>query len=157
MTNLWKIENAIMKQSKILLSIVCFVMLTFSCKKDSTNSQPKVVNPTVLTGTWELREDSFPHIRGVLRDYPPGNGNKVIFYDTTYIGYYVGYGSMSGTNYTDSATYYIKDLPNSLPQLVFNGDSLPPHDLFLINKDTLTLYEGIVAADGDVLVYVKIN
>ncbi|HEX3767896.1 MAG TPA: hypothetical protein VHT72_05930 [Puia sp.] len=146
-----------MKRQKILLSLVCFIMLTFSCKKDSTNSQPKVVTPTVLTGTWELRQDSFPQIRGVPRDYASGNGNKVIFYDTTYKSYYVGYGSMSGTNYTDSGNYYIKDLPQSIPQLVFNGDSLPPRDLFLINKDTLTLYAGIVAADGDVLVYVKIN
>ena len=143
-----------MKQQQILLSLVCFI-ITYSCKKDSANSKPKPVTPTVLTGTWELRVDSFPQIRGVPREFAPGNGNKVIFFDTTYKSYYVGYGSMSGTNYSDSGTYYIRDLPNSNPQLVFNGDSLPPQDLFLINKDTLTLFEGIVAADGDVLIYVK--
>jgi hypothetical protein len=146
-----------MKQQKILLSIVCFTILTFSCKKDSTNTQPKAAAPAVLTGTWELRYDSFPMIRGVLRDYPPGNGNEVIFSDTTFKSFYVGYGSESGTNYSDSGTYYVKDLPNSNPQLVFNGDSLPPRDLFLINKDTLTLFAGEVASDGDVLVYQKIN
>ncbi len=146
-----------MKRQIIFLSVVFFVMIAFSCKKDSTYSQPKAVSPTVLTGTWELREDSFPQIRGVPRDYAPGNGNKMIFLDTTYIGYHVGYGSMSGTNYTDSGTYYIKALPNSNPQLVFNGDSLPPRDLFFINKDTLTLFAGILAADGDILVYQKIN
>jgi len=132
-------------------------MFTFSCKKDSTNSKPKAATPTVLTGTWELREDSFPLIRGVLREYAPGNGNEVIFSDTTFKSFYVGYGVESGNNYSDSGTYYIKDLPNSNPQLVFNGDSLPPRDLFLIDKDTLTLFVGEVAADGDILVYQKIN
>ena len=146
-----------MKQQIILLSVVCFIMLTFSCKKDSTNSKPKAAIPTVLTGTWELREDSFPLIRGVLREYAPGNGNEVIFSDTTFKSFYVGYGVESGNNYSDSGTYYIKDLPNSNPQLVFNGDSLPPRDLFLIDKDTLTLFVGEVAADGDILVYQKIN
>ena len=146
-----------MKQKKIVLSIVCFILLTFSCKKDSTNSKPKAAVPTVLTGTWELRVDSFPQIRGVPRDFPPGNGNLIIFYDTTYKGYFVGYGSLSGTNYSDSGTYYIKDLPNSNPQLVSNGDSLPPPTLFLINKDTLTLYQGILGADGDIVVYQKIH
>jgi len=146
-----------MKQQKILLSVVCFILLIFSCKKDSANSQPKAAVPTVLTGTWELREDSFPLIRGVLREYAPGNGNEVIFSDTTFKSFYVGYGVESGNNYSDSGTYYIKDLPNSNPQLVFNGDSLPPRDLFLIDKDTLTLFVGEVAADGDILVYQKIN
>jgi len=132
-------------------------MFTFSCKKDSTNSKPKAATPTVLTGTWELREDSFPLIRGVPREYAPGNGNEVIFSDTTFKSFYIGYGVESGNNYSDSGTYYIKDLPNSNPQLVFNGDSLPPRDLFLIDKDTLTLFVGEVAADGDILVYQKIN
>jgi hypothetical protein len=132
-------------------------MLTFSCKKDSTNSKPKAATPTVLTGTWELREDSFPQERGVPRTYAPGNGNLIIFYDTTYKDYTVGYGVESGNNYSDSGTYYIKDLPNSNPQLVSNGDSLPPRVLFLINKDTLTLFAGEVASDGNITVYQKIN
>jgi hypothetical protein len=146
-----------MKQQKILLSVVCFIMLTFSCKKDSTDSKPKAATPTVLTGTWELRVDSFPQERGVPRDYAPGNGNLMIFFDTTYKGFTVGYGVESGNNYSDSGTYYIKDLPNSYPQLVFNGDSLPARDLFLINKDTLILFVGEVASDGNILVYQKIN
>ena len=132
-------------------------MLTYSCKKDSTNSKPKAVTPTVLTGTWELRVDSFPQIRGVLRYYAPGNGNLFIFLDTTYKNVTVGYGVESGNNYSNSGSYYIKDLPNSNPQLVLNGDSVPPRVLFLINKDTLTLFEGEVAADGNILVYQKIN
>jgi hypothetical protein len=84
----------------------------------------------VLTGTWELREDSFPQERDVHRAYAPGNGNLIIFYDTTYKGFTVGYGAESGNNYSDSGTYYIKDFPNSYPQLVSNGDSLPPRVLF---------------------------
>jgi len=146
-----------MKRQIIFLSALFFVMIAFSCKKDSTNSQPKASAPTVLTGTWELRYDSFPQIPGVPLEYPAGNGNKIIFADTTYKSFYVGYGSMSGKNFSDSGTYYIKDLPNSNPQLVFNGDSLPPQDLFLINKDTLTLYAGVVGADGSVLIYQKVN
>jgi hypothetical protein len=146
-----------MKRQLILLSIVCFIMLTFSCKKDSTNSKPKAATPTVLTGTWELRVDSFPQIRDFPRDYAPGNGNLIIFYDTTYKDYTVGYGVESGNNFSDSGTYYIKDLPNSNPQLVSNGDSLPPRVLFLLNKDTLTLFAGDVASDGNITVYQKIN
>jgi hypothetical protein len=144
-----------MKRPKILLFVVFFVMLTFSCKKDSTNSQPKGAAPTVLTGTWELRVDSFSQIRGVPRDYASGNGNQVIFLDTTYKSFYVGYGVESGKKFTDSGTYYIKDLPNSNPQLVFNEDSLPPRDLFLIRRDTLTLFVGELGADGDIQIYVK--
>ncbi len=64
---------------------------------------------------------------------------------------------MRGKEFSDSGTYYIKNLPNSYPQLVFNRDSLPPYDLFLINKDSLTIFEGIVGADGDVVHYVKIE
>jgi hypothetical protein len=146
-----------MKRQIILLSVVCFIMLTFSCKKDSANSKPKAATPTVLTGTWELRVDSFPQIRDVPRDYAPGNGNLIIFYDTTYKGFTVGYGAESGNNFSDSGTYYIKDLPYSNPQLVSNGDSLPPRVLFLLNKDMLTLFAGDVASDGNITVYQKIN
>jgi hypothetical protein len=139
------------------MSVALTVICVWSCKKDLSNNQPRAATPTVLTGTWELRREDYPQIRGVPQDYPSGNGNKTIFSDTTYKSFYVGYGSQSGKNYVDSGTYYIKDLPNSNPQLVFNGDSLPPHDLFTINKDTLVIFAGIVAADGDVLHYVKIE
>ena len=98
-----------------------------------------------------------PQERGVPRAYSPGNGNLIIFFDTTYKGFTVGYGVESENNYSDSGTYYIKDLPNSYPQIVFNGDSLPARDLFLIDKDTLTLFVGDVASDGNILVYQKIN
>jgi hypothetical protein len=146
-----------MKRQTICLPVIFSGMLILSCKKDSADSQTKAAVPTVLTGTWELRRQDYPQIPGVPHDYPPGNGNETIFADTTYKNFYVGYGTQSGNKYSDSGTYYIKNLPNSNPQLVFNGDSLPPRDLFLINKDTLTLFVGDVAADGDVYHYVKID
>jgi hypothetical protein len=139
------------------LPLVFTCMLELSCKKDSVNNQPKPAAPTLLTGSWELRRNEFSDIAGVPQDYPPGNGNKLIFYDTTFKLFFVGYGTETGLNYTDSGTYYVKDLPNSNPQLVYNVDSLPPRNLFLINKDSLTLFVGEVAADGDILVYVKID
>jgi hypothetical protein len=146
-----------MNRRKFFLSVVFVGMLAWSCKKDSANIQPKAATPTVLTGTWELRRNDFPQERGALLDYPPGNGNITIFFDTTFINYYVGYGPDSGINFVDSGTYYIKELPNSNPQLVIDGDTLPPRELFTINKDSLIIFGGTLGADGTVLHYVKID
>ena len=140
-----------------LLLFVFACMLALSCKKDSAKNQPKAATPTVLTGTWELRRNDFPQERGALLDYPPGNGNITIFFDTTFVNHFVGYGPDSGINYVDSGTYYIKELPNSNPQLVIDGDTLPPRELFTINKDSLTIFGGIIGADGTVLHFVKID
>jgi hypothetical protein len=35
-------------------------------------------------------------------------------------------------------------------QFVLNGDDQNPKNLFTIKKDTLVLYRGTVAADGDI-------
>ena len=142
-----------------MLSILFAFLLILSCKKDSANhNQPKVVGPTVLTGTWELRRVEFSQIRNAPEWYPPGNGNITIFYDTTYKNYYVSiFGPDSGRTSTDTGTYYIKPLLNSNPELVENGDTVPALTLFTIYKDTLTLFTGDPGADGNVIQYLKID
>jgi hypothetical protein len=125
-------------------------MIAVSCKKNH-----KELISGRLQGVWELR-----HVEGGFRapgtspDYAPGNGNMWKFSDSTYQYYVNGQLSVQGS-YT-----LTKDIS---PATGKNMDALILDSnnnwklFFEISNNTLTLYRGIVAADGTIETYEKIG
>ncbi len=104
-----------------------------------------------ITGSWELRivYGGFMNTPGGTT-YPPGNGYLLKFTDVHYESYAAGVladsGSYSKTRDLSMATGRVMDaivLKNSLK--VF----------YEIKRDTLTLYVGVIAADGAIEKFVR--
>lgn len=134
--------------------VIAALFVTQGCKKTSADINDNAVHgPQTLPGEWELRS-----LTGGLgptggSDYQPGNGNKWKLSDSTYWLY-------TNNIATDSGAYKISSDIN--PQttletsaLLLNGTVYPLY--FSIANDSLTIYRGVVAADGTIEKYVRIK
>ena len=131
----------------ILLSILLGTLF-IGCKKESVDQ--------AIVGTWELR-----HFVGGYQlagnnnpDYSPGNGNILKFSDSSY--YYYSNGQLRG----NGSYLLVKDTCAATGQymdgMIFDHHSYL--DLsFEIKNNILTLYRGIVAGDGTIETYERIE
>jgi hypothetical protein len=136
----------ILMKRLLTLILMLLIIFTLSCKKDK-QSKPEVL----IIGNWELREVIGGQIPGVPGMFAPGNGNILRF---------------SGKNYTyakngailDSGTYTIgfkftgKVKENTL---IYNGDGF--ERFFRIDNNKLTIYTGIIPADGTIQIYERVQ
>ena len=122
-------------------------------KKTGADTNDNAVHgPQTLPGEWELRS-----VAGGLgptggSDYAVGNGYRWKFSDSNY-WYYAKHIP------TDSGTYKLSSgiNPQTSQQtdaMLFNGTTYPLY--FTIANDTLTIYRGVVAADGTIEKYIRI-
>ncbi len=133
-----------------LLSLTALPLLILSCTKTNIETVSNSIK-----GTWELR-----HVEGGYRapgtnpDYPPGNGTIWKFTDSTYQYYGSGpllaQGSYTLTKDTSLATGRYMDA------FILNNNN-SAELFFEISNNTLTLYRGIIAADGTIETYERIG
>ena len=130
------------------------ILVTLGCNRSKTTDEKKNYSDA-LEGAWELR-NVFGGFGppGRPNNFAPGNGNIRSFKDSTFQYYangkLVDSGTFTLTRDTCPATQTVMDafiLSNSYGHEIF----------FEISKDTLTLYNGIIAADGTIEKYVRTN
>lgn len=137
-----------MKNVQLFFFLALFTLI-LSCKKNDHETYSNSIK-----GSWELR-----HVAGGFRapgqspDYAPGNGDIWKFSDSTYQHYSNGQlsdeGSYTLTKDTSLATGRYMDA-----LILSNGNWKL---FFEISKNTLTLYVGIIAADGVIETYERID
>ena len=125
------------------------------CSKDSDPAPNTNQGPVALQNTWELRSVYGGYrTPGTSPNTSPGNKNIWKFTDTTYQQYANGVLYVSGkytvTKDSSAATGRIMDaliLDKNTSQKLF----------FEFANDTLVLYRGIVAADGTIEKFVRVE
>jgi len=148
------IQNTSMRLCKWLLIVALSVQPFISCKKDGTQAKNKVHGLQTLPGAWELR---YMYGGGTGLAVPEktrsGNGYIKRFTDSVYW-------FANEDKVWDSGTYKLTTGINpetnvETDAMILHGDTLLPR-YFQIADDTLTIYTGIVAADGTIEKYVRI-
>lgn len=138
----------------IIVLAVAFLLSSAACTKENSLMNNKINGPQTLPGIWELRSVSGGNNPNNPGTFEQGNGNLWSFTNTTYRIY-------SNGSIADSGAYTISNGIN--PQTGMQSDALllgtftsfPLY--FDITNDTLTFYNGIVAADGTINKYVRIE
>ena len=145
-----------MKQYILLFSIFligAFVLI--GCNKAEQKIKGKQDNSGSIIGQWELR---VLHGGMVVNpsgpNYPPGNGDMWKFTDSLYERYtnrgLAASGKYSLTKDTCPATGRYMDafiLQQDFPYKIF----------FEFSNDSLVMYNGIIAADGTITKYVRVQ
>lgn len=140
-----------MKDIILLVSVGLLATIFLSCNKDK-NSDSRG-----LTGSWEIRysEGGLRVSGGGLKTYPPGNGYIQQFTDSKYYLY------QNGQSLGDSGTYKIeKDATTPYGQKMDKLTYITNNNrvvYYQIAADTLTIYDGNIAADGTVSKYVPLQ
>ena len=136
---------------KIIFLLPVFLLFISSCHKDGNDQVATVHGPQTLPGSWEYRSyyGGYGPTGGGTSE--PGNGNIWTFTDNTYTYY-------PGDDTQQSGTYTLTTAPNPnsgeiTPAILFDGTYTM---CYSIKDDTLTLYRGMVAADGTVETYARI-
>lgn len=136
---------------------ICLLVLTIaSCKKETAALKNKTTQFNIsddLKGSWELREMIGIQVPGMSPYFAAGNGNTWVFGDSTYERHIVStapayHTDLSGTYKTgnDTAASY-----PGIPTHYFLLDGDPTYKLYFnISNDTLSIYWGIIAADGHI-------
>jgi hypothetical protein len=139
---------------KLIYSLFIVPLLFAGCDRQTTGSNKSNYSRS-LAGAWELRS-LFGGFRAPGPDpvYSPGNGNIWSFRDSTFRQYYEGKlvdsGSFSIIRDTCPATQTLMD--------AFVTSKSHGHRMFFeISKDTLTIYNGIIAADGTIEKYFRLS
>lgn len=136
-----------MRDIIFLVSIGLLTTIFFSCQKDKHADGSKGI-----TGSWEIRSSLGGYGVSGGSDYPPGNGYIQQFTDS---GYYI---YQHGQNPVDSGTFKIeKNASTPYGQIMNKLTYISNHNrevYYQISGDTLTIYDGIIAADGAVSKYV---
>ena len=135
-----------------ILLILC-ILVILGCNRSKTSDEKKIYSDS-LQGAWELRELRGGMIAGLSPYYSPGNGNVWSFSDSTFKHYAEG-------KLVDSGTYTLTrdTCPATLTEMdAFVLSNSYGYEIFFeISKDTLTLYTGVIAADGTIAKYIRIN
>lgn len=127
----------------ILMSALIF---TLGCKKD------KQLSPVgSIIGSWEIRKEIGGQIAGAPDAFEPGNGNILRFSDKTYAYIQNGVVLYSGA-YTIGSKGSGTAKENTLI-FVDNGGTRT----YEIDNNKLTIYHGVIAADGNILIYEKVQ
>lgn len=156
-----QLEKPCMKQITLLSSIIFLALLGCSCQKEN-NSVPKkkllsIADSGSIKGDWELRILYGCQTLNCDPYFLAGNGNTWHFTDTTYLHTVK---SLS-PHYTasDSAVYILgEDTCQATGRVMdyFKAKDDPYEGIFFeIKNDTLTLYRGIIPADGSIQKYVR--
>lgn len=134
---------------KRIVPVIFLFLLSFILGCNKPNSS------TSIQGAWELR-----HVEGGYRapganpDFPPGNGNIVIFTANTYKYYSNGQLSSSGSF---SITREFAAATGKKMDAIINDGNMDDKQFFEINHDSLKIYRGIIAADGIIATYARID
>ncbi|RPD47497.1 hypothetical protein [Paracnuella aquatica] len=141
----------------LFVTAMCVAMLAFTgCEKSSNNTEKtEPADATGLVGAWELRTGyggfTLPN---TSPNHAPGNGRIWVFTDTSYTMYGQGQvlntGPYQRTKDIAPATGTVLDAI-VMPQ---NGN-LKLHYQFV--RDTLVLYNSVIAADGTIEKYVPVQ
>lgn len=139
-----------MKDIIFLVSVGLLATIFLSCNKD------KNTDSRGLTGSWEIRSSvGGLRVSGGGSTYAPGNGYIQQFTDSKYYLY------QNGQSLGDSGTYKIeKNATNAYGQKMDKLTYITNNNrvvYFQIAGDTLTIYDGIIAADGTVSKYVPLQ
>lgn len=141
-----------------LFSLFFAAFLIVSCNKeiakDSSNTSTRIASAGSIVGAWELRILYGVQVPGISPYFSPGNGNIRKFDDSTYQYFEKGKLSSAGnymlTKDTSQATGRLMDAI-----ILVQEHKRKVH--FEIVKDTLTLYDGTIAACGTIQKYVRIE
>jgi hypothetical protein len=137
-----------MKNTILLLALGVVCNIYTACSKDNAS-----LFESSITGTWELRSVYGGFGLGSYT-FEPGNGNTWKFTDSSYERY------IDGIFYSGGKYGIVKDLSPQTGELmgkiILNGDSANSMFAEIVN-DTLITYNGVVAADGFINRYAKIN
>ena len=128
-----------------MLITIFSLTLFLACKKANT---PKH-GADSLIGKWELRHS----IGGFApqSSYPPGNGRIMILTDTTLESFSPG-GYHSTQSYTKGDGYSYQTGRQMQAIVIDNYKTF-----YEFSGDTLVLYSGVVAADGTITKWLRIN
>ncbi|MEO6229225.1 MAG: hypothetical protein ABJB11_17925 [Ferruginibacter sp.] len=146
-----------------LVTIVVFMLV--SCKKENNNStKSRVVSSgyTVkdsgsINGHWELRILYGCQTPNCNPNFAPGNGNTWKFIDSAFKHTV----NSESPKYTASDSGYFslgRDTCQATGRLMdfFSIRDVPNLNIYFeITKDTLILYQGVIAADGVIEKYVR--
>ncbi len=150
----YHVSKVSMKLYKWLLIVALSIQPFIGCKKDISTTNNKVPGLQTLPGVWELRYlyGGSTGLAGPDKT-KPGNGYIKHFADTAY--WFTSKGKV-----WDSGAYKLTKGVNPETNAVsdamlLNNDTLLPR-YFHIANDTLTIYTGIVFADGSIEKYVRI-
>lgn len=138
-----------MRRLFLLICLSAIILSLNSCKKSGGN------NNQSLPGSWELRYLEGGYILSIQTgSYPPGNGNIYKFTDNSYWHY-------SGGQLIDSGGYRItKDtispFQKNMDMLTFINVNTPRSVFFEFSNNNLTIYSGIIAADGTIGTYSRL-
>ena len=139
--------------SPSILVILAILAILVGCNRSETTDEKKIYSDS-LEGAWELREVRGGMVAGLSPYYSQGNGNIWRFSESTLHHYAEG-------KLVDSGTFTITRDTCPATQTEMDAfilsNSYSHHIFFEISKDTLTLYNGIIAADGTIEKYVRIN
>lgn len=143
-----------MVRNIFLLFVLCFLLFPAACKKENTHAENMISGLQNLPGIWELRSAKGGYAPGFGGDFTAGNGTKWSFTDSTYKRYSKG-------NFYDSGIYKLSSGINpatstTMNAMLLNSDTILPF-YFHIANDTLTLYVGVIEADGIMDKYVRIE
>jgi len=145
-----KTHNMLRKTSLLIFTLF---MLTLGCKKTNSVPDNSVHGERALPGVWELRSVYGGNSVAGGGNYLPGNGYKWKFTGTAYWLYV-------NNTVADSGLYKLSSGVNPQTSLETNAMILndTPFSLYYeIANDTLTIYRGVVAADGTIEKYVRIE
>jgi hypothetical protein len=131
------------------------MILFSSCKKDPASSRS-------LIGTWELRQAQTGMIPNI--DYPRGNGNMLIFSESSYDKYTNSSLVKSGT-YTlvrddsvEASVGLVVTRGQFKNRIIFDNDLVSPKTFIEVSNDKLTVLSGYFPLDdGSYLIYEKIE
>lgn len=135
-----------MKKNFSLVVLFSLVFI-FGCNKSNTSLS--------IQGTWELRHSEGgygPPNRNP--DFAPGNGNIWKFTSNTY-QYYIN-GELSGTGSFTTTKDVAIATGRKMDALILNGNN-EDQLFFEIKNNILTMYRGIIAADGTVQTYERVE
>jgi hypothetical protein len=134
------------------MKLPVFIFLTFflftGCKKNNYTGCIDLHESGGLNGTWELRSQ----IGGMMpdNDFPPGNGNIIKFTDSTFEKRNNGQITINGTYIISQVTN--PETGNTMKQINYPGGYI---EYFKIMNNHLTIYSGLVAADGTISKYAR--
>ena len=126
--------------------LVTLIAITFAnCKKEKNK------NHDPLIGKWELRVLHGGLAASDTIHYSAGNGTTLTFSDTTYESYWMNQFVSKGTYSKTRALCY--QTYREMDAIVINNGKT----FYEFSADTLTLYSGVIAADGAIEKYVRFH
>lgn len=135
---------------KIFLFILLAGISGFNCRKGNVDQINELT--ASLVGNWELLEEQVGMTP--VKNYAPGNGNRLEFTRTTYKRFSKGILMMSGNYTIVSDNTVLEETGLVLPdgefdnRIIFNKDTIATKTFINITKDKLTLLSGFFPVDG---------